>query len=221
MAGQLLLITPTLSEHRAVQPAVAGLPGAGVPETVMCGIGPERSGALCRRLDEREGLPSTLALIGVAGGLDPSLKVGDTVLASAALDEAGRRAGCTIIPLPGAAVGPMLTVGRALYTPAEKAAYRDFGALAVEMEAYPLAAWAAERGLPFVHARVILDPFDETLPGLGGALDEYGRARPAELLRYLAAHPSQAASLACLLLRARAIAPALGRLAQKIVATTG
>ena len=216
----LILVTPTLSEHRAVQPYVAGPVTAGMLELAVCGIGPDCAARFGRRLDEREELPSGLALVGVAGGLDPALDFGDAVLASAALNEDGQRAPSTIVPLPGAAVGPMLTVSRALYTPMEKAAGRATGALAVEMEAYPLAAWAAGRGLPFVHARVILDPFDEALPDLGDALDERGRVRAAGLLRDLLARPSRAAALLRLLRRSQAIGPALGRLAQRVVAAS-
>jgi adenosylhomocysteine nucleosidase len=213
----MLLIAPTEAEYRTVEACLRDLLAAGGLELTTCGIGPERSAAFCRSLETRAHRPKALVLVGVAGGLDPLLKVGDAVLASAALGEDGRRAACSIIPLPGAAVGPMLTVRRALCTPGEKAAARDTGALAVEMEAYPLAAWAAERGLPFVHARVILDPFDESLPDLGDVLDEYGRAAPAELLRHLVAHPAQAASLIRLLRRMQAVSPALGRLARLVV----
>ena len=215
--GHLILVTPTIPEYQAVRLHVADLEAEGVLETLMFGIGPERASALCRRLDERQPPPAGLVLVGVAGGLDPALAAGDVVLASTALDEDGQRAPCTVVPLPGAAVGPVLTVSRALHTPAEKAAARGSGALAVEMEAYPLAAWAAERGLPFFHARVILDPFDETLPDLGNVLDEYGRVRPAGLLRHVFAHPSHAASLVQLLHRTQAVGPTLARLAQAVV----
>jgi nucleoside phosphorylase len=216
--GHLILVTPTISEYRAVRPFVADLASEGVLETVICGIGAERAAALGRRLDESEGVPAGLALVGVAGGLDPALAAGDVVLASAAWDEEGRRAPCTVIPLPGAPRGPILTVRRALYTPAEKAAQREAGALAVEMEAYPLATWAAERGVPFIHARVILDPFDETLPDLGDVLDEYGRLRPLGILRRLLARPSDTAAVLRLLRRLQVVTPTLGLLAQAVVA---
>jgi nucleoside phosphorylase len=212
----MLLITPTQAEYRAVEASLRGLLAAGRLELVICGMGPECAAEFCRQLEARTRLPEALALIGVAGGLDPALAAGDVVLASAAWSKEGRCAPCTIIPLPGAAVGPLLTVRRALYTPAEKAASRATGALAVEMEAYPLAAWAAERGLPFVHARVILDPYDENLPSLGNALDDTGRVRPGELVRHLLAHPSHVASLVRLVRRTQAVGPALGRLARLV-----
>lgn len=215
--GHLILVIPTISEYRAVRPFVADLAAEGVLETVTCGVGPERAAALGRRLDGRDGLPSGLALVGVAGGLDPALAAGDVVLANAAWDEDGRCATCTTMPLPGASIGPILTVRRALYTPTEKAAQHEAGALAVEMEAYPLATWAAQRGLPFIHARVILDRFDETLPDLGGVHDEYGRLRPLGMLRCLLARPSHSAALLRLLRRSQAVTPTLGLLAQTVV----
>ncbi len=209
----MLLITPSQAEYRIVETTLRDYLAAGSLEVVMSGIGPDCAAAFCRQLEARRRLPSVVALVGVAGGLDPALAAGDTVLASAVLDEEGRQVPCALIPLSGASVGPMLTVSRALYTPAEKTAALDTGALAVEMEAYPLAAWAAESGLPFIHARVILDAFDEILPDLGDLLDAYGRVRPAELVRHLLAHPSHVASLIRLLRRSQAISPALGRLA--------
>jgi nucleoside phosphorylase len=217
----MLLIAPTQTEYNIIEACLRDSSSGGNLELTTCGIGPERSAAFCRSLDTRAHPPSALALLGVAGGLDPSLAAGEAVLANASLDEDGRRAPCTVIALPGAAIGLLLTVRRALYTPSEKAAGRATGALAVEMEAYPLAAWAAERRMPFIHARIILDPFDENLPDLGGMLDELGRARPAALFRQLAVHPAQAVSVAHLLRRTRAVAPALGRLAQLVVAVGG
>jgi nucleoside phosphorylase len=213
----MLLITPSQVEYSAVETSLRDNLAARSLEVVVSGMGPDCAVTLCRQLEARASPPEVLALVGVAGGLDPTLAAGDVVLASAALCEDGRRAPCTIVPLAGAAIGPILTVSRALYTPAEKAAGRDTGALAVEMEAYPLAAWAAERDVPFVHARVILDPFDETLPDLGDVLDQYGRARPTRFLRHLLAHPSQAAAVVRLQRRAQAIAPMLGRLARLVV----
>jgi adenosylhomocysteine nucleosidase len=217
----LILVAPTVFEHRVLRRFVAGSETAGALETAMCGVGMECAAHFLRRLEERTELPRVLALVGVAGGLDPSLVAGDVVLASAALDEEGRQVPCTVLSLPGATVGPVITVRRALYTPSEKAAGRSTGALAVEMEAYPLAAWSARRGLSFIHARVILDSLDEALPDLGDVLDEYGRVRPGELLRHLLERPSRIASLVGLQRGMQAVAPALGRLAQGIVEAVG
>jgi nucleoside phosphorylase len=61
-------------------------------------------------------------------------------------------------------VGPVLTSPRVLERAAEKRAAGAGGAAAVEMEAAPLAHWAAERGVPFRHVRVVLDPMSSDLP---------------------------------------------------------
>ncbi len=214
----VVVVAPTWSEYGAVRRALARLPGAGAVELVMCGMGPQRASALCRRLEERGTLPAGLFLIGVAGGLDPALGLGAAVLADAALDEGGSCVPCAVIPLRGVAVGPVLTVGRALYAAAEKAAARATGALAVEMEAYPLAAWAAARGLPFVHARAILDPLGEALPDLEDAVDGFGRVRPARLARRLLAQPGLAGPLVRLARQMRVVAPVLGALASEVLA---
>jgi nucleoside phosphorylase len=213
----MLLITPSQVEYSAVETSLRDNLAARSLEVVVSGMGPDCAAALCRKLEARASPPVVLTLVGFAGGLHPSLAAGDAVLGSEALFEDGRRAPCTIIRLPGATVGPVLTVSKALYTPPEKAAARVSGALAVEMEAYPLAVWAAERGLPFVHARVILDPVDEVLPDLGDLLDDYGRVRPAGLVRRLLLHPTHAAAMVRLMRRSQAVTPTLGRLARQVV----
>jgi adenosylhomocysteine nucleosidase len=212
----MLLITPSQAEYSAIEIPLRDYLAAGGIEVVMSGMGLNCAATLCRQLEARARLPEILALVGVAGGLDPSLAAGDVVIASEACDEEGRSAPCTVIPMTGAAVGLVLTVRKALYTLTEKSAARDTGAVAVEMEAYPLAAWAAERGLPFLHVRVILDRYDEALPNLGDALDPFGRARPAHLLRRLLAQPSEVVPLYRLLRRMEIISRALGGVAQAV-----
>ena len=121
----------------------------------MCGMGPRRAVALCADL-ERGARPRGLALLGWAGGLRDDLVVGDIVIADRALSAGRSDVSCLVLPLPGMARvhrGPVLTAGHVVAAPAAKRAAAACGALAVEMEAYPLAAWAAQCGVPFVHGR--------------------------------------------------------------------
>jgi len=184
----------------------------------MCGMGPERAEALCRRLETRVPPVASLALVGWAGGLDAGLAAGDILLANAALDSQGHRAPCTTLAVPGAMTGPMLTLPTPLLTPAQKDAWRASGAMAVEMEAYPLAAWAAARGLRFVHARVILDAPGETVPDLADTLDDFGRMRLGRLAVRLVAQPARIPSWLRFAQRAKTLAPVLAGLA-RLVAT--
>jgi nucleoside phosphorylase len=215
--GPLLLVAPTIPESALVRAAVADLLADGGLEIEVCGMGPASATALCQRLEARTRPLGGLALVGWAGGLSPDLAVGDVVLAYASVDGQGVRVPCTVIELPGAKVGALLTASEPLLTPQAKSDAWKGGALAVEMEAYPLAEWARERGLPFVHARVILDPVGEDLPDLGDALDLLGRVRWGRLVRRLLSRPSLIVALYRLMRRNQAIGPVLGGVARSVV----
>ena len=217
MIKPLLLITPTHSEYTAVRAALADRLVEGRLELVKCGMGMAAAAALCQRL-ERSGWTGSMVLLGWAGGLSPDLAAGDCVVADAAVDSDGRRVSLATPELPGATVGPLLCVDTPLLTPQAKHDAWLSGALAVEMEAYPLAVWAAARPAPFIHARVILDTVDEALPDLGDALDAQGRVRPVRLAARLVARPRTALSLLWLARRVRALDQALGALARAVVA---
>ena len=148
---------------------------------------------------EREARPQAVALLGWAGGLLDHLAVGDIVIADQALSATDSGVDCVRLELPGLPrvhCGPMLTTGHVLATPEAKHSAGRSGALAVEMEAYPLAAWAAKHKVPFVHGRVILDRVDEALPELDRVLDGYGQLQIRPLLGALGAgRPCWASSL--------------------------
>lgn len=209
----LLFIMPTQGEYRVVEVAVRR-PRLPV-ELVMCGVGPGRAAALCAEL-ERERPPQGVALLGWAGGLSDGLAPGDIVLADQAL-WAGRSAvDCMRLPLqdlPRVYCGPILTTAQVLATSEAKRSAGQSGALAVEMEGYPLAAWAAGRGIPFVHGRVILDGVDEAVPELDGVLDGYGRVRAGNLLGVLARRPALLREIARFPVRLRRVNRRLAELA--------
>jgi adenosylhomocysteine nucleosidase len=87
--------------------------------------------------------------------------------------------------------GPVLCSPRALATAAQKrAAAVQHGAMAVEMEGASIAAEAAERGIPFVSVRTILDTADTELGHAGRFIDpRTGAVKPFALAGYLATHP--------------------------------
>jgi len=209
----LLLVAPTIHEFNAIQYAVKDQLAGGRIELSMSGMGMHAITAFCRVLEGRSRPLSGLALLGWAGGLSPDLQAGDVVIASSAMNTRGGQQPCKVIPLTGATIGPVMTVPAPVITPQEKNAHRASGALAIEMEAYHLAAWAQARGLPFIHARVVLDTVDESLPDLGNALDVYGRASPLQLTIRLLARPQLIGQLFHLYRKIRILAPSLGWLA--------
>lgn len=211
----LLIVAPTALEFAAVQKGLAGRTGREPDRLMMCGVGEQQSSRFCQKLDLAP--PGCLVLIGWGGGLEASLAAGDVVCADVALREGQPRLPCKVVPIPNARTGPILTAPRALITPAEKRAAQASGALAVEMEAYPLAAWANRRGIPFIHARVILDTVDETLPDLGQGLDSSGQIRLAPLLKILARRPGLLPELWQLNQRVRSLNAVLARVMAEIL----
>ena len=215
MHQPLLLLAPTLSEYAPVRAALADRLANGELQLAAFGIGQSCATTLCERL-ESTGWSGRMALIGWAGGLCSDLTAGDVVLANAALNVQGQSTPCMAVSLPGARVGALLSVPAPLLTPQAKRTAQSCGALAVEMEAYPLAAWAWAHDLSFIHARVILDTVGETWPDLGDALDVLGRVRPGRLATRLLARPRLALDLLRFARRMKGLDPILGALALAI-----
>ncbi|KPF79095.1 hypothetical protein IP88_02570 [alpha proteobacterium AAP81b] len=144
--------------------------------------------------------PDALVSIGLAGGLDPALQVGDVVVGSDVV--AGNATGnwrCdpAIVVAPAARHGRVVGVALPAATPAEKAAlHAATGALAVDMESHVVAAVAAAHGLPFAVVRVIGDTAATALPPAARVpLGKDGSVRLASVLAALARHPGQLPAL--------------------------
>jgi len=127
----------------------------------------------------------------------------------------GERAGERVLAPPG----PILTVDAPLLTPAAKRRARAAsGAAVVDMEGRRIAEAAAERGVPIVAVRAVIDEADFALPpfaaeiAAAGGHDERARAFRA------AANPREAAGMLLLALRARKAARSLRRAADAILA---
>lgn len=140
---------------------------------------------------------------GVAGGLAPSLRPGDWVVASAIVQSQ------SVQPTDAAWSKNLLdTIGGAHYAPivgvelpvADPAAKHDLhcttGAAAADMESHVVAELAAAHGLAFTALRVIVDPAERTIPraALAG-MGTGGRTDGAAVLRDLISRPSQLPSL--------------------------
>ena len=127
--------------------------------------------------------PSTIRGVisfGVAGGLDPTLKSGDVVVATEVLAGDTRwLAGLALneeliasVALGGRRVvrGGLAGVEQVIAARDGKAAlHLETGAAAVDMESHIAAAYAAKAGLPFAALRVIADPATRALPALAMA----------------------------------------------------
>ena len=154
--------------------------GAG-PRAAAAGI----RGVLARY--EASGLVST----GFAGALDPTLDVGQVLVADAVLYRERRYPGWLPPVRPATVrVGSFMTVSEIVRTARTKRELWARGCHAVDMESGAVAAVAAERGLPFCCIRAISDSARRDLPlDFQRALRRDGSLSAGSLLRQAVPRP--------------------------------
>ncbi len=210
-----LIVAPSAMEYSVVQKAVQNSRNRGKFTLMTCGVGEGQARSFCRVIED---LPvSCLVLVGWAGGLTTDMAAGVAVWADAALYEGQPQLSCQVPSFKDIRTGPILTVPKALLTPQEKRSAQDSGAIAVEMEAYPLAAWAAQRGIPFMHGRVILDTLDESIPNIGQGINPSGSVRLVSFIKYMLRHPKLFGDLWRLNKRVRLVNPALEKMVRDVL----
>jgi 4-hydroxy-3-methylbut-2-en-1-yl diphosphate reductase len=186
-SGKLVVVTALRSERAAL--------GNRVPRAtvVRCGMGPERVRRWLPRLDALA--PDTVAVVGVAGGLDPSLRPGDVLVASEVRDARGRMVLRAAAPLVaelralGLRVhsGPMLSCDHIVSGVKPREQLAATGALAVDMESAEIVRALAQRpgNVPVAVVRVIVDTAHSpvarlaTVPAGARALLTLSRIGPA------------------------------------------
>jgi adenosylhomocysteine nucleosidase len=166
---------------------------------------------------------SAVVSFGLAGGLDPALRPGDTLVGAAAtsggecFDTPPALRKVLLDGFFGAGVaareGIVAGVDAPVLTVAAKAALRaQSGAAAVDMESHIAGAFARRRGLPFAIVRAIGDPAARALPPLATkAVRPDGGVNVAGVLRELAREPAQLGDLIRAGLDARAAFATLSR----------
>ena len=151
---------------------------------------------------------------GVAGGLDPSLKTGDVVvatevmagdtrfLADMALNEemiasAALKRSLMSRRRRRVVRGRLAGVERVVAASACKAAlHSETGAAAVDMESHIAAAYAANAGIPFAALRVISDPAHRALPELAqSAIKPNGDIDMRTIMRGVVRNPKTLSAL--------------------------
>ncbi|WP_183258453.1 phosphorylase [Bradyrhizobium sp. CIR48] len=188
----ILIVTGLVQEAR-----IAAGPGMAV---ICSSSSPTQLRALLTVVD-----PETIRGVisfGVAGGLDPSLRSGDVVLATEVLDgdtrwAAGLSLGDELIDrltsgrrrvVRGSLAGAEEVVTKRA---CKAALHSETGASAVDMESHIAAAYAAEAGLPFAAVRVISDPAHRALPALArAAIKPNGQIDLAAVLRGIVRNPA-------------------------------
>ncbi|MGA7807915.1 phosphorylase [Bradyrhizobium sp.] len=187
----ILIVTGLAQEAR-----IAAGPGMAV---ICSSSDPQQLRALLTVLD-----PATIRGVisfGVAGGLDPSLRSGDIVVATEVMaGDARWLTGLTLNEELIASValgrrrvvrGGLAGVEEVVAAQARKAAlWLATGAAAVDMESHIAADYADKAGLPFAALRVISDPASRGLPAIArSAIKPNGDIDLAKVLRGLVRNP--------------------------------
>lgn len=156
-----------------------------------------------------------LMSFGLAGGLDPSLRAGCLVLPGEVISREGarfltadgwrERLHRLIAKQRPVVAGKLLTNLTPIGAIADKAnAFRETGAVAVDMESLAIAEVAAAHSLPFVAVRVIVDTATDVLPRAVVAASSGGQLNVPRLIGGLAAAPQDVFALIRLAQRHRA-----------------
>jgi adenosylhomocysteine nucleosidase len=205
------------AEARTLGPAVPRRDGlsslADGTLLAVSGMGGALAAIAARRLVD--GGVAGLMSFGFAGGLDPRLRAGCVVLPTEVISRDGvclvttdvwrERIGAEIAKARPVAAGKLLSNSTVIDRVADKAAaFRDTGAVAVDMESLAIAQVAAAHGLPFVALRVIVDSAADALPRAVMAASREGRVSIRRLIGGLAAAPLDLIALLRLLRRYRA-----------------
>jgi adenosylhomocysteine nucleosidase len=170
----------------------------------VSGMGGELAALAARRLVDAGA--AALMSFGLAGGLDPTLSVGTVVLPSAVISRGGARfltsaawreqLSSAIARRRPVAAGTLLSSAQPIGAVADKiAAFRETGAVAVDMESLGVAEVCATHGLPFVAVRVIVDTAADVLPRAVVAASRGGQVNIRRLIGGLVVAPLELVAL--------------------------
>ena len=201
--GKVLVLVALAHELRSVGRALDATPrGDVVRGTVsggnVVGMSVGMAGDARRAIAEQR--PRVVVSCGFCGGLDRVLSAGDLVLATSVRGPGGESLVAPEPPRKQAATalnglrvfqGELVTA-TSVITAQEKRALGASGALAVDMETYPLARAAVDAGVPWLALRAIVDPVESSLPPFASE-PRRGYVWPA--LRYAMSGPRAAMEL--------------------------
>jgi adenosylhomocysteine nucleosidase len=143
---------------RRSPPSYAGRFGRQSAALVQLGVGPSRAQDLGQTaLDEFK--PLRVWVVGYCGGLDPSIGAGRVVTADSVLSvDQGIPVPVQPFALDGVFQGEIITVRTVVESPTEKRVlHKSTGAVAVDMESYPIALACRQRGIPCSVLRAVTD----------------------------------------------------------------
>ena len=225
--NQVGVVAALEAEARTLGPAVRRHDGLsslrGGALLAVGGMGAAHAVMAARRLVDAGA--AALMSFGFAGGLDPSLSAGSVVLPREVISSDGARfltsaAWCgelrlAILGRRPVADGKLLTASHPIDRVEDKArAFRETGAVAVDMESLGIAEVAAVHSLPFAVIRVIVDTAIDVLPRAVMAASLGGRLSMRRLVGGLAVAPLDLLPLIRLAQRYRAATRSLTAVAR-------
>jgi len=197
------VLAPMKSELRSVVKAFALEPGSINGVTVHTGsVGKAdviatttgMGTALATRATERLlglGEFDRVVVVGIAGGVGPSVGIGDVVIPQVVVDgTTGTPYQPTPIDAPTAR-GTIVTSDDFIIDPARLDALIAEGVIAVDMETGSVAAACAARGLPWSAVRAISDRAEEGDAEMPGLAHSDGTPNGSAILKYFARHPGR------------------------------
>ena len=167
-----------------------------------------------------EGCDALLSF-GIAGGLDPLLEPGTTIVADAVVTQTGRKFQTTDLwrerllralnGLPGVRSATVVGSDSPISTEVERLALCEAsGAAAVDMESHAVAEVASAAEVPFLALRVVADTFTDFVPmWVNDCISGDGSIKPLALTTGIISHP---ADIVALLRLARTSRTALNQL---------
>ena len=141
-----------------------------------------------------------LLSFGIAGGLDPLLQPGNTIVADAVVAPSGQRIAtrekwrnsllAALDSLPSVHIATVAGSNTLISTKAERQAIRHTsGASAVDMESHAVAEVANNANVPFLALRVVADSYANVVPGwVVACIGEQGEIKPLALTAGIFAH---------------------------------
>jgi hopanoid-associated phosphorylase len=205
--------------------------------TVLCTTGLEAEAKIARRaglsavvgagdhrrtiavVEKAASAAECLVSFGIAGALKPGLRAGDIILSTEVVDEDRRWLSseslrpriAELVQEIGAIEGPVLGAQMVVATKTDKRrAWRETGAIAVDLESIVVARAAAALGIPFIVLRAIADPAVRELPPAALVpLDDDGRPALGRVLASVMRRPQQLPTLLAVAREARQALQAL------------
>ncbi len=206
------IVVPRGAEARAVEQ------GWAIARPTLLAI---PAGDAAQALLQHAQVGQSVLVLGLCGALDPTLRVGDTVVYERILNgsetvelDPELRALCAVVSRhpPVAAAAVTHVIGDVATKSTLRAAT---GAAVIDMEAAALARALGRRGVRVATVRVVSDDAQHELPDLGGVYDAAGSLRPLALAFAFARAPRRSARFVANALRAlralRATAALLAR----------